>query len=317
MHSGEEKLHYLLVSLKDEAAEYAFDLESDILEDYDTLVHELDLRFHVTSTTDSYQQLFYSRKIRPNESLREYAADLKRLILCAFPRGVSPDVREDMTLKQFFDGLHDEDARYHIQALQHPGNTDHAVELLQQYYNYCSRRGQFSRNRPIVLPERNDGPTQRGRGHTRPNPVQFIKEDLGDEALRLIQGQTPATRSEDLKGEVEQLTKSVSEMGRKIVTSVEGVSKIFDRYLAGQNKAYQPMNNKPPVTCYRCGIVGHISRECPRGPFKKRPQIESLGNQRGSTPLRLGRPKEKIMRISLSTVLEFIMEFMLIVAFVV
>ena len=276
--SQEEKFHYLLVSLKDEAAEYAFDLESDILEDYDTLVHELDLRFHVTSTTDNYQQLFYSRKIRPNESLREYAADLKRLILRAFPRGVSPDVREDMTLKQFFDGLHDEDARYHIQALQHPRSIDHAVELLQQYYNYCSRRGQFSRNRPIVLPERNDGPTQRGRGHTRPNPVQFIKEDLGDEALRLIQGQIPATKSEDLRGEVEQLMKSVSEMGRKIVTSVEGVSKVFDRYLAGQNKAYQPMNNKPPVTCYRCGIVGHISRECPRGPFKKRPQKESQGN---------------------------------------
>ena len=52
--SQEEKLHYLLVFLKDEAAEYGFDLEADILEDYDTLVHELDLRFHVTSTTDSY-----------------------------------------------------------------------------------------------------------------------------------------------------------------------------------------------------------------------------------------------------------------------
>ena len=110
----------LLIGLLDEAAEYAFDLESDILKDYDTFVHELDLRFHETISTNSYQQLFYSHKIRPNESLREYAADLKCSILCAFRRGVSPDVREEMTLKQLFDGLHDEDARYHIQALQHP-----------------------------------------------------------------------------------------------------------------------------------------------------------------------------------------------------
>ena len=41
----QEKLHYLLVSLKEEAAKYAFNLEDDILEDYDALVHELALRF--------------------------------------------------------------------------------------------------------------------------------------------------------------------------------------------------------------------------------------------------------------------------------
>ena len=112
----QEKLHYLLVSLKEEAAEYAFDLEDDILEHYDALVHELALRFHVTSTGDSSQQLFYSRKIKPHESLREYTADLKRLILRAFPRGVSVEVWEDMTLKQFFDGLHDEDVRFHVKT---------------------------------------------------------------------------------------------------------------------------------------------------------------------------------------------------------
>ena len=132
-------MQYLLVSLKKGAAEYAFDLEDEILEDYDTLVHELAQRFQVTTTRDSSQQSFYSRKIKSQESLRKYAADLKRLILKAFPRGVSVEVREDMTLKQYFDGLHAEDARFHVKALQHPRNIDHAVELVQQYYDYCSK----------------------------------------------------------------------------------------------------------------------------------------------------------------------------------
>ena len=46
------------------------------------------------------------------ENLREYAADLKRLILNAYPRRISAGVREDMIMKQFFDGLQDEEARY-------------------------------------------------------------------------------------------------------------------------------------------------------------------------------------------------------------
>ena len=82
----QEKLHYLLVSLKEEAAEYAFDLEDDILEHYDALVHELALRFRVTSTRDSSQQLFYSRKIKPHESLREYDMTLNNSLMDCMTR---------------------------------------------------------------------------------------------------------------------------------------------------------------------------------------------------------------------------------------
>ena len=172
----QEKLHYLLVSLKEEAAEYAFNLEDDILEDYDALVHELALRFRVTSTRDSSQQLFYSRKIKPHESFRQYAADLKTLILKAFPRGVSVEVREDMTLKQFFNCLHDEDARFHVKTLQHPRNIDHAIELVQQYYNYSSKKGPLSRTRTVTPLDRGEDLTGLGWGTARANRLQTVKE---------------------------------------------------------------------------------------------------------------------------------------------
>ena len=64
-----------MVSLKDEAVEYEFDLRASILGDYDLLVHELDLRFHVFSTRDTSQQLLNNRRIRPTENLKEFEAD--------------------------------------------------------------------------------------------------------------------------------------------------------------------------------------------------------------------------------------------------
>ena len=42
----------------------------------------------------------------------------KRLILKVFPRGVLVEIREDTTLNQFFDGMHDEDARIYVKTLQ-------------------------------------------------------------------------------------------------------------------------------------------------------------------------------------------------------
>ena len=99
----EEKLHYLLVPLKEEAAEY-FDLEDEILVGFNSLFHGLTLIL-----------------MKALESM-----SMKRLVFKGFQRDVSVEVREDMTLKQLFDGL----LRFHVKILKHPRNIDHSVELL-------------------------------------------------------------------------------------------------------------------------------------------------------------------------------------------
>ena len=280
--SMEEKLHFLLVSLKDEVSEYAFDLRAESLANYDSLVHELDLRFHVSSTRDNF---FYNRKIRPNENLREYAADLKRLILKAYPRGISADVREDMIMKQFFDGLHDEEARYHVKSLQHPRNLDHAVELVEQYHAYCGKRGMPSRARPL---DRGDGVIPRTRGNPRPAPVNAVrgpyigyKEDQQEEKLCSIQDKrTSGNNNGGLKNEMEKLAASVQQMGEKIVSSVDGMSNSFNKFMETHTKSFP--SQKKPWTCYRCGEPGHLPRECAKYQSKAQPLPVGLGNETGS-----------------------------------
>ena len=267
--SMEQKLHFLLVSLKDEAAEYAFDLRAGILADYDLLVHELDLRFHVSSTRDTSQQLFYNRKIRPTENLREFAADLKRLILKAYPRGISADVREDMIMKQFFDGLHDEEARYHVKSLQHPRNLNHAVELVEQYYSYCGKRGMPSRSRPS---DRGDGPAPRNRGPRREQREEIV--------CSIQEKRSPCNGNDDGQSEMEKLTKSVQQMGEKVVSSVEGMSSSLNKFMQANSKPFP--THKRQWTCFRCGELGHISRECTKYPTRTASQSATRGNDVGS-----------------------------------
>jgi hypothetical protein len=288
----EEKLHYLLVSLKEEAAEYAFDLEDEILGDYDALVHELSLRFRITHTRESSQQTFYNRKIKPNETLREYAADLKRLILRAFPRGISPDVREDMTLKQFFDGLHDEDARFHVKSLQHPRNVDEAVGLVQQYYNYCTKKGQTARSRPSgQLPRVEEQPRNRGSG--RYNPVTRLNCTT---AADDITGQADSIRTvkELIGGNIKKQSKPATELEQltqkqeALTSTLEDLSKQFKMFLGLQNQSRRPFNNQKPHEwlCFSCGTKGHFARECPMrfsGYEKKEPSGQT-GNSGGSAP---------------------------------
>lgn len=134
--NDEEKLNHLLLSLRDEAADFAFNLEKHILTDYQDLRHDLTQRFQVKLTRDSWQNQFYGRKLKKGEFPQSYAADLKRLLGKAYPDGLTGPVKNDILLKQFFDGVEDENVRYHVKYLKQPKNIDEAVERLNEYLSF-------------------------------------------------------------------------------------------------------------------------------------------------------------------------------------
>ena len=124
--SNNEKLNNLLVSLAGEAADFAFGLDDGILEDYNELFHQLDNRFRIVVTKKPSQRLFYSRILQKHETPRQFAADLRTLILRAYKNRI-------------FDGLQDENARYAIKYLQRPDTLESAVDKLEEYYTFKDR----------------------------------------------------------------------------------------------------------------------------------------------------------------------------------
>ena len=156
--SENERLQHLLTCLKGDAADFAFDLDRAVLNNYDLLVEELHKRFHTKETRQTKVRKFYNRKLQKDETLCQFAGDLKCLIRKAYPNGLSRQVMEEMLLKQFFDGLEDEDLRYYVEYLKNPENLDEAVELVYEYdeYRNIKRETLRKKNKGLCAEEQDD-----------------------------------------------------------------------------------------------------------------------------------------------------------------
>ena len=156
--SENERLQHFLTCLQADAADFAFELDQAILKNYDELIEELHKRFHTKETRQTKVRQFYNRRLQREETLRQFAGDLKCLVRKAYPNGLSRHVMEEMLLKQFFDGLEDEDLRYYVEYLKNPENLDEAVELVYEYdeYRNIKRETLRKKNKGLCTEEQDD-----------------------------------------------------------------------------------------------------------------------------------------------------------------
>ena len=121
------KLDNLLPKLQGRAREFVFtQLPKYTLKCYSELVKELNSRFSVVETKRTFASKFSQRVQKQNETVEEYAADLKRLNSKAYQcRDVK--TRQEDLVRKFLDGLRDNDARFEIEYNKEPEDIDEAV----------------------------------------------------------------------------------------------------------------------------------------------------------------------------------------------
>ena len=114
------RLSELVQKLQGTAADFVFDeIPSEILGNFQSLVHELSLRFQTVETNKTFRAQFGKRTQRIGESVEDYCAELKRIYDKAYP-GRNPEMRQQLLLQQFLNGLRDKQAKFAVEYFKEP-----------------------------------------------------------------------------------------------------------------------------------------------------------------------------------------------------
>ena len=295
--TDEDRLDEILPRLQGAAGEFVFgQLRREVRGDYAHLVSELNSRFRVVVTKKTYGAQFSHRCQKANESVEEYAAELKRLYDKAQANRDEETRREDL-LRRFLDGLYDEKARFQVEYIKEPSDIDEAVYQVVDF--------QETRHRPLMGDGNGD---RRGRKHAR--AVRFDQteyEDSDDESDGAIQVDKKVKRKRGgraRKAVVGQTETSVkAESGKQAEKNTQGQKQSSDSDLERTLKALQdkivslerqlqqkgnsasaaPQQSyvRPDIVCYHCSEAGHFARECPqKQQGRKYGQFNSLRGQR-------------------------------------
>jgi len=153
-------------------------------------------RFRVIETSQSYAVKLNWRVQKHSETAEDFAADLKCLYDQAH-RNPNRHTRDEDLVRQFFDGLFDQDARFAVKFNKSPNNIDEAVFHVVNYKQMrnCARvdRNRFNVRRAADETEEEDETSdkrrcQRPERTSRPFLTQApVVPDMDAEIQRLQQ----------------------------------------------------------------------------------------------------------------------------------
>ena len=127
------RLSELVQKLQGTAAYFVFDeLPQEIVCNFQSLVHELSLRFQTVETNKTFRAQFGKRTQRVGESVEDYCAELKRIYDKAYP-GRNLEMRRQLLLQQFLNGLRDKQAKFAVEYFKEPGSIEDAVHNVVTY----------------------------------------------------------------------------------------------------------------------------------------------------------------------------------------
>ena len=264
------KLDNLLPKLQGRAGDFVFtQLPKYTLRCYSDLVKELNSRFRVVETKRTFASKFSQRVQNDNETVEEYAADLKRLYSKAYQQRDTKTRQEDL-VRKFLDGLKDNDARFEIEYNKEPNDIDeavyHAINFIQTRRK--SNQETFADKKYKKFVRR---ATEEMNYDTDKECCSDIEEP--ERAYRVpLKSERPATKK--FKNQEVKLEKAESESDiqlnllnetrdllQTLVTQIAAIANGQQGREISQTRNNQPRRG---VVCFKCKEEGHVIRDCPR-----------------------------------------------------
>lgn len=241
--SEEEKATFLAVSLRGTALTVLSNVAPERRYVYQDLAAALQKRFGSAHQAELHRMKLKNRTRRREEALPELLEDIERLARLAYP-DAKPEMLEVLAKDQFIDSLPDEDLRIRVrqnrpQTLQQTLET--ALEL--ESYQLASKQ-RVKTIRGVHIEHR-----QQHRRESRPDASSEILDKL-QQCIDILQHQTAET------------TKRRSHQ--------RGYTK---------DKDSNRRESIPRMTCWNCGELGHLRRNC-----RKPPKAQAVGAETESNP---------------------------------
>lgn len=250
----DEKLDILLPKLQGEAGSFVYDqLSSKVRNNYQLLKKELKNRFRQVENPKTFSAVFAARRQKANESVENFAADLKKIYDKAYARR-DPRTREEDLLRKFLDGLQDTKAAFHVEFVKDPKNIDTAVDEIINFQEVHKKQNRAMRR----------------IGHDNLSSDEEYNHTIARTAGRPIKNSTNSFDAktaprQDLETKVAELTKQLDDL-RKMQTPNANPA-LNQRYPYERPfNSSRPQASRPwpgELRCYNCQQVGHMQRECP------------------------------------------------------
>ena len=237
------RLSELMQRLQGTAAEFVFDeIPADILTNYEGLVSELDSRFKSVETNRTYKVQFGKRFQKYEETVEEYAAELKRIYDKAYP-GRNPEMRRQLLLQQFLNGLKDKNAKFAVEYYKEPNSIEEAVHHVVTYieaqqgpksdnwHNHSPRAVRFEEDSDDICAHDNNYGSYDVTARAR-----SLSSSLSNTNTQILRKVKNASHSKE--SSVQPVTNTQdSEILQKILTLVENANSNFPPNHEGQGQS--------------------------------------------------------------------------------
>jgi hypothetical protein len=138
---------------------------------------------------------------------------------------------EQMLIKQFFDGLDDDDLRYNIEYLKMPKGLDEAVDLVYEHDEFRKIKRENTKHKVHAIQTEN--------GVKQPTYPQKKLTNNGT-----------ATFQVDCNAELKEIKQALFKLTNQVNNLLNGQS-------------FPAKNEVQERKCFKCGKPGHFKKQCP------------------------------------------------------